>query len=491
MANLTFSQLESLWVQAGGDQSLAPTMAAIALAESGGNPASNNYTDNDGTQTSWGLWQISDGNHNQPDPNINTPLDNAKAAVAKYNSQGLGAWGTYTSGAYLKEAPQGTNVAPPATAHGVVAGNDTTAASSSAPADWAGLAAAAKVPGGTQYLEGLAAQTGDSASNSDFASTTIGGQVYSTTGTNAQSDVSAISQMESTLASYGFSGQDLNTLTSWAWGEITSNTDPAQVVLDIQTPGSVAYPIFEKQFPYFTQVNQQLTASGNPALSVGEYQTYQSNVLQAAQAAGLPPGMVTAQEVATLAAGNVSQAEYTARLNNVTAMVTNADPAVLQSFNDYFGAGYGTAHGPLTTGQLAAIVLDPTNAEPLIQQQIAAAQVGGSAQVAGLGSVSETEAMKIAQSNAGLSQAQISSAIGSVAPLTPLEAALPGTPSPQSTVNADTLVGSVLLPTAENTRALQVAEETRKAPFAGGGGDVSTQKGLVGAGSAQGSGTGS
>jgi hypothetical protein len=110
MADLTFSQLEGYWIQAGGSKTLAPLMAAIALAESSGDPNSTNTTDNGGTQTSWGLWQISLGNHNEPSPTWNNPLENDKLAVAKYNSQGLRAWGTYTSGKY-KQYMQG-GVAP-------------------------------------------------------------------------------------------------------------------------------------------------------------------------------------------------------------------------------------------------------------------------------------------------------------------------------------------------------------------------------------------
>ena len=96
----SYGELETLWTQAGGPKALAPLMAAIALAESGGNPQATNPNDNGGTQTSWGLWQISDGTHNQPAANILSPQVNAKAAVAKYQAQGLGAWGTYTTGAY-------------------------------------------------------------------------------------------------------------------------------------------------------------------------------------------------------------------------------------------------------------------------------------------------------------------------------------------------------------------------------------------------------
>ena len=107
MADYTFSQLEGLWISAGGNKAVAPIMAAIALAESSGNPNAINPTDNNGRQTSWGLWQISNGTHNMPVANILNPQVNAQQAVAKYNASGFGPWGTYASGAYLKFLPKG------------------------------------------------------------------------------------------------------------------------------------------------------------------------------------------------------------------------------------------------------------------------------------------------------------------------------------------------------------------------------------------------
>jgi hypothetical protein len=107
MAKYTYAQLEGLWTNAGGSAALAPIMAAVALAESSGNPQATNPNDNGGRQTSWGLWQLSDGTHNQPVANILDPSVNASQAVKKYKSQGLQAWGTYTSGAYKKFLQQG------------------------------------------------------------------------------------------------------------------------------------------------------------------------------------------------------------------------------------------------------------------------------------------------------------------------------------------------------------------------------------------------
>ena len=96
---LTFGELEALWIAAGGPAPWAPVMAGVALAESGGNPGSTNPTDNNGTQTSWGLWQISDGTHNDPAVselgaagNSLDPLTNAKEAVSKFHGGGLGPW---------------------------------------------------------------------------------------------------------------------------------------------------------------------------------------------------------------------------------------------------------------------------------------------------------------------------------------------------------------------------------------------------------------
>lgn len=97
----TYAELEGFWTQAGGDPNVAPIMAAIAEAESSGSniiQKGQPYS-----TTGWGLWQITPGNS---EPSIGTdnallnPLTNARAAVAKYKSQGLKAWTTYTSGAY-------------------------------------------------------------------------------------------------------------------------------------------------------------------------------------------------------------------------------------------------------------------------------------------------------------------------------------------------------------------------------------------------------
>jgi murein DD-endopeptidase MepM/ murein hydrolase activator NlpD len=94
------SQLFALAIEAGASPQEAVILAAIAMAESGGNPNALNPNDNNGRQSSYGLWQISTGTHAAPAQNWNDPLTNARLAVQKLRSQGWKAWGTYTSGAY-------------------------------------------------------------------------------------------------------------------------------------------------------------------------------------------------------------------------------------------------------------------------------------------------------------------------------------------------------------------------------------------------------
>lgn len=73
----SFSQLEDLWRQAGGNPLSAGMAAAIAMAESGGNPSAT-HTNSNGT-VDRGLWQINSIHGAQ---STLDPLANARAAVA-------------------------------------------------------------------------------------------------------------------------------------------------------------------------------------------------------------------------------------------------------------------------------------------------------------------------------------------------------------------------------------------------------------------------
>jgi hypothetical protein len=325
------------------------------------------------------------------------------------------------------------------------------------------------------------------------------------------SDVTALTQLEGNFTAYGFNSQQAGALTQWAWQEYTHNVDPTQIAIDLQTPGTQGYTIFQQVFPGFVQANAELNAIGQPAMSVNQYQQYQTQAEQAAHAAGLPPGFINSNNIGAFIGQGISSTELSQRITDASVLAYQSTPEQQKMFNQYFGLTDSNPYlganqngsGGLTTGQIASIFLDPITAEPILRNQLAAAQLGGAGVTAGIGAISETEAMQIAQaygaspangsgtSTGGLSQSQINSAVGNVAPFAPLETARPGMggEAAQGTITPDQLIGTQLLPTAANTRQLQTAQEVAKAPFSGGGGYVQNTKGTgVGSGSSSGAG---
>lgn len=104
-STLSLKQIGSLWIQAGGPTSVAPIAAAITVPEAGRRPGAVQPGQPYAT-TGWGLWQITPGNSEPQfgtDTAMLTPMNNAKAAVAKFQGAGgkFTPWTTYTSGKYL------------------------------------------------------------------------------------------------------------------------------------------------------------------------------------------------------------------------------------------------------------------------------------------------------------------------------------------------------------------------------------------------------
>jgi Lysozyme like domain len=95
---LTLAQLRELAQQVGFPD--PRTAAAIAMAESGGNPLAQNI--NPPRERSFGLWQINVLAHRQYDASLlGDPLYNAQAALAlSKRGTDWSHWGAYTDGSY-------------------------------------------------------------------------------------------------------------------------------------------------------------------------------------------------------------------------------------------------------------------------------------------------------------------------------------------------------------------------------------------------------
>lgn len=96
---------------AGFPEQVIPTMTAVTMAESGGNPYAHNPNAGTG-DNSYGLLQINMLGGMGPerrqwfglnsDDQLFDPSTNFRAAKKIYDSQGIGAWGAYTNGSYKK-----------------------------------------------------------------------------------------------------------------------------------------------------------------------------------------------------------------------------------------------------------------------------------------------------------------------------------------------------------------------------------------------------
>jgi hypothetical protein len=111
VANLSIPQLVALAQQAGFSGDSAAIAAAVAVAESGGNPRARNPI-----SSATGLWQIMQSVHSVAHPTwtfawLYVPQNNAHAAyVVSSGGHNWKPWVTYTSGAYLRFLPSARRV---------------------------------------------------------------------------------------------------------------------------------------------------------------------------------------------------------------------------------------------------------------------------------------------------------------------------------------------------------------------------------------------
>lgn len=100
---LSETQIYAAARAAGFSPSESVIATAIAMAESGGNPAATHHNTNGSTD--YGLWQINSVHSDllSGGAKWQDPATNARMARSVYLSQGWHAWSTYNSGAYKKE----------------------------------------------------------------------------------------------------------------------------------------------------------------------------------------------------------------------------------------------------------------------------------------------------------------------------------------------------------------------------------------------------
>jgi hypothetical protein len=169
--------------------------------------------------------------------------------------------------------------------------------------------------------------------------------------------------------------------------------------------------------------NQIRIKNGLNAISEAQYIANENAYAETFKAYGLGNMLSTDRAVneakfATYIGNDMSSTELNDRIKTAANNVINADPVVMSTFKQYYGG--------LTTSDLVAYFLAPDETLPVLNNKIAAAQIGTAAQEQGLvdaygnTNVSSTRAMQLATQMGGLgSLGNVAGAYQSVASVLP------------------------------------------------------------------------
>ena len=238
---------------------------------------------------------------------------------------------------------------------------------------------------------------------------------------------------------------------------------------------------YKAAFPGLAEYN---TSPGAIHMTESQYQTYTQTVMNTATQFGAP--MPSQTEIGNLLKGHVSAAEYNQRVTDIYSAVSNADPNVKKLLAEQYG---------VDQNNLMAYFADPKKALPVMQRQVATAEIQDYGSRVGLTGLTQTGASQLADmaklSSAtgnnplGAGVSQIQGALLNASKDMSLTRATPGQNVP--TLNTNVLIGSQVAGFAGTnqaaaSRTVQLAEQAKAAPFEKGGGYAESNKGVTGIG---------
>jgi hypothetical protein len=271
--------------------------------------------------------------------------------------------------------------------------------------------------------------------------------------TTSVADSSAKAIIDGFLGQYG-----LSTLSNWAWQKWQGGESSDQIMLELR-----ATPEYQTRFPAM----DALSKSGH-AISESQYINLEQTYIQIGRQFGLPssfydqPSDFTAQ-----IAGQVSPAEYQQRVQDYMTFAYEVDPTQREELKRLYGVD--EAH-------IAAAVMDPEKALPVLQRQFGATQAAAAAQRASFGQLDQTQAELLA----GISPDALAQGFGKLYGQRELMTNLPGEGGTAPT--QDQGIGATFLGDAAAQAELDRKARERAAVFGGGGSVSQTQQGYAGAG---------
>lgn len=266
---------------------------------------------------------------------------------------------------------------------------------------------------------------------------------------------------QSVLAQW-FNSYGLSSLAGWAYEKLAAGASIDEIMLELTDR-----PEYEARFPAMKTLQQQ-----GRAVNEAQYIAYENAVRGIMRNAGLPAGFYDQPaDFAGLFVNDLSVAEVEQRVGVAYERVAFAPDDVKAAFAEMYGAGSNDA--------LAAFMLDPDRAQPIIQKQVAAAEMKAQAGRYGLGITQQT-AETLATGVTPEQGAQAIRAAGQLRPLTEQTVMEEQTGMGLST--EELLAGtSGLAPQDKIKKTL----EARVAQFQGQGGAVQSQQGIIGLGGSQ------
>ena len=202
-------------------------------------------------------------------------------------------------------------------------------------------------------------------------------------------------------------------------------------------------------------------------ISEATYIAYEKEAAGLERAYGLPAGMLDSRDtIANLLTNEVSARELEERVTLAAAGAFQTSQEMRDTFKRFYG---------IDSGGLTAYFLDPEKALPLINKQFVSAQIGAEAAMQEI-TIGAPLAEQLTQ--AGVSREQARTGFGQVRQQRGLTAGR------GDVVTQEQLIGANLQTQQDAQEAVRRAAAARVGRFEQGGGPVSNQQGVLGAGSA-------
>lgn len=274
-----------------------------------------------------------------------------------------------------------------------------------------------------------------------------------------------------------FTDADLNTLTATlnqnGLGDLVNDawkyyTDPTKGAGD--AAATLAYlpttQAYRDRFPGLVEMGEQ-----GRAWTPGQWNRYHNDLFEAATAAGLPPGMISREDVGKMLVGGVSVNEAVGRIEAAGQAALNADPAVIARMREW---GF-------TDGDLTAFYLDPDKAEPLLMRK--EKELTARVSVAGGRAGYDIDLGEAGQLRTwGVDEGEAKEGFAGLATMHPLFANTVGETAEGSEITEAEQLSATFGDNAPARQEIRTRTARRKANFEGGGGAASGGNGRTGLG---------